>query len=274
MPLFAVDEEKCDLCQTCLAACPAGLIHIEDGSSVPTPLNDADDACFDCGHCVAACPNEALSHKNASPDECIPIREDLRIGALQIGQLMRARRSMRNYQDREVDRQTISELLDIVRFAPSGCNSQPVHWLVVHDTDKVRRISGMVIDALRAMLDGASQSPLNDVLSRIVQGWDAGVDVVSRGAPHLIIAHAAKDDPMAPPACIVAQTYLELAAAASGLGACWVGLLDMTANTWEPLQKFLDLPDGHAVLATMAVGHPKFDYARIPVRKPTSVTWR
>jgi nitroreductase len=79
---------------------------------------------------------------------------------------------------------------------------------------------------------------------------------------------------MAPTAGIIAQTYLELAASAFGLGACWMGLVDMTANVWPPLRQLLALPEGHIVLGTLAVGHPKFPYARIPPRQALRVTWR
>ena len=274
MGLFAVDEEKCESCGTCIAACPAGLIEMSDADSVPTSADGDDDVCFDCGHCVAACPNEALSHRNFTPEQCIPIREDLHVEAEQIGQLMRSRRSVRNYEDKTVARETIFELLDIARFAPSGCNAQPVHWLVIYDTNQVRQISGMVVDGIRHMLKQDSELPIRDVLERLVRVWDDGADAVSRGAPHLIIAHAPKEDPTAPAACIIAQTYLELAASAFGLGTCWMGLIDRTANTWPPLRQFLGLPEGHVVLGTMAVGHPKFKYARIPRRNELRVTWR
>jgi nitroreductase/NAD-dependent dihydropyrimidine dehydrogenase PreA subunit len=274
MSLFIVDEEKCGLCGVCVLACPAGLVRINDGQPVPVPVDGADEACFDCGHCVAACPNGALSHKNATPEQCLPIRKDLRVGPDQVGQLMRSRRSIRNYKKRAVARKTISELLDIARFAPSGCNSQPVHWMVVHDTNQVLRIAGMVADGLRDMIERTPGLAIRDVLQRLVKAWDGGADIVSRGAPHLIIAHAPQANPMAPAACTIAQTYLELAASAFGLGACWVGLVDMTANTWPPLRRFLELPEGHVVLGTMAVGHPKFDYARIPPRHALRVIWR
>ncbi|MCX6906702.1 MAG: nitroreductase family protein [Verrucomicrobia bacterium] len=274
MSLFVVDEEKCGLCGVCVAACPAGLVRINASQPIPVPADGADEACFDCGHCVAACPNEAFSHKNATPEQCLPIREDLRIGRAQVGQLMRSRRSIRNYETRPVARETISDLLDIARFAPSGCNSQPVHWLVIHDTEQVRQISAMVVDGLRNMLKQDSGLAIRDVLARLVKAWDDGADIVSRGAPHLIIAHGPQANPMAPAACIIAQTYLELAASVFGLGTCWVGLVDMTANTWPPLRQFLGLPEGHVVLGTMAVGHPKFQYARIPPRNAVRVTWR
>jgi nitroreductase/NAD-dependent dihydropyrimidine dehydrogenase PreA subunit len=274
MMLFTVDEEKCDLCQVCVAACPAGLVGMTADASVPTPIDRGEGACFDCGHCVAACPTGAFSHENASADDCLPIREGLEISAEQVGQLMRGRRSVRNFTDEPMARETIADLLDIARYAPSGCNAQPVHWLVIHDTGKVRQISEMVVDGLRYMIEQDPASPLCEVLSRLIAAWDEGADVVARGAPHLILAHAPKEDPLSPSACIIAQTYLELAASAHGYGACWMGLVDMTANTWPPLREFLALPQGHAVLGTMAIGNPKFQYARIPPRKTLRVAWR
>ena len=171
MSLFVVDEEKCDLCGVCVTACPAGLVKISDADPVPMPTDGADEGCFDCGHCVAACPNEALAHQNATPERCLPIREEWRVGPEQVGQLMRSRRSIRNYEDRAVARDTISALLDIARFAPSGCNTQPVHWLVIHDTDQVRRISGMVVDGMRNLLKQDPALATRDVLERLVKAF-------------------------------------------------------------------------------------------------------
>ena len=192
----------------------------------------------------------------------------------QVGQLMRGRRSIRNFTDASVPRETIAGLLDIARYAPSGCNAQPVRWLVIHDTAKVRKIAELVVGGLRDRIEREPTSPLAEILGRLVKAWDEGVDVVTRGAPHLIIAHAPKADPMAPSACIIAQTYLELAASAHGVGACWMGLVEMTANEWPPLREFLAPPGGHAVLASMAIGIPEFPYVRIPPRQPLRVDWR
>jgi nitroreductase len=250
------------------------LIQLSDANPVPQSVEGGDEGCFLCGHCVAACPREALSHKYAAPAQCLPIRDDLRIGIEQVGQLLRSRRSIRNYEDRAVPRETIRELLDIARFAPSGCNSQPVHWLVVHDTTQVRQIAARVVDGLRNMLEQTPGLAIRDVLARLVQAWDDGVDVVSRGAPHLVMAHGPQANPLAQSAGIIAQTYFELAASASGLGTCWMGLIDMTANTWPPLQKLLGLPQGHIVLGTLALGYPRFKYSRIPPRCELRVAWR
>lgn len=274
MALFSIDEEKCDLCELCVAACPAGLVAVMTDASVPTYVDRGEGACFDCGHCVAACPTGALSHENASADDCLPIREGLEISKEEIAQLMQGRRSVRNFTDEPVARERIVELLDIARYAPSGCNAQPVQWLVVHDTRQVRQISESVVDGLRDMIRQDPSSPLCGILDRLVSAWEEGADVVARGAPHLILTYAPKADPLAPSACIIAQTYLELAASAVGLGACRMGLVDMTANTWPPLRELLALPRGHVVLASMAIGSPKFQYARIPPRKALRIRWQ
>ncbi len=274
MVLLVVDPDKCDLCQICVAACPADLIRTSNRASVPMLADDNDEACVACGHCVAACPTGALAHQATSLEQCLPIRDELRVSAEQAGQLMRSRRSIRNYEDRIVTRETITQLLDVARYAPSGCNAQPVHWLVIHDTAQVRQIASLVVEGLRDMVQREPASPLSTILERLVKSWDDGTDSISRGAPHLIIAHAPKADPAAASACIIAQTYLELAASAFGLGACWMGLIDMTANSWPPLRQFLALPDDHVALGTVAIGHPKFNYTRIPPRHDLRVDWR
>ena len=51
-------------------------------------------------------------------------------------------------------------------------------------------------------------------------------------------------------------------------------LVDMTANTWPPLEQFLGLPEGHVVFRTMAIGHPEIRYTRIPPRNALRVAWR
>ena len=178
--MFTVDEDRCDLCGLCAVACPAGLVDVSRGTPVPVPANGEEGECFVCGHCVAACPTGAFSHEKAPIHQCLPIRDDLSVSAEQVGQLLRSRRSVRHFTAEPVDRQTIAELLDIARYAPSGCNAQPVHWLVIYDTDRVRHISRLVVDGLRRIVSENSDSPLAAILQRLLDAWDEGADVVSR----------------------------------------------------------------------------------------------
>jgi nitroreductase len=110
--------------------------------------------------------------------------------------------------------------------------------------------------------------------THMVEGWDEGRDLVFRGAPHVIIAHAPEEERTAPYGCVIAQTYVELGASALGLGACWAGYFNIASLNYPPLQEALQLPDGHQNFGALMIGYPKYAYHRIPLRNKPRVTWR
>jgi nitroreductase len=110
-------------------------------------------------------------------------------------------------------------------------------------------------------------------LSTIIRAWNAGADIICRRAPHLIITHAPEQDPVAPLNSAIALTYLELAAPAFGLGACWAGYFDIAAKLWPPIKQSLGLLEGHVTCSTMMVGYPKYKYHRLPLRNEARITW-
>ena len=72
--------------------------------------------------------------------------------------------------------------------------------------------------------------------------------------------------------CRAAAAYLELAAHARGLGACWPGFL-MDAAQAPPLAEALGVPEAYEVHAAIMLGHMKYRYRRIPKRNAPSATW-
>jgi nitroreductase len=168
----------------------------------------------------------------------------------------------------------VAQLIATAGFAPSGHNTQPVHWLVIQDTAEVQRLAGIVIEWMGHLIE--SKDPLAATLhmDRVVSAWDGGLDRVCRGAPHVVVAHAEANERTAQAACTIALTYLELAAFSFGLGACWAGYFSAAANMWPPMGKALDLPKGHSPFGAMMIGYPKHRYHAIPLRKEPLVTWR
>jgi nitroreductase/NAD-dependent dihydropyrimidine dehydrogenase PreA subunit len=274
MSLFTVDQQKCNKDHICVQVCPVGIIEWSDEKQLPTPARDADALCISCGHCVAACPRAAISHRAMTPAQCIPILQELQPTPEQAEQLMRSRRSIRVYQDKTVDRSMLARLVDIARFAPSGINAQPVEWLIIHDTSEVRRLAGCVIDWMRAMIKDRPQFAAALRMERTVKSWDSGCDSICRHAPHIFVAHAQKDNPMAASSCPIALAHLELAAHAFGLGACWAGYFDAAARFWPPMKKELSLPEGHVCYGALMIGYPQYRFHRIPLRDEARITWR
>lgn len=274
MSLFSIDETKCKRDGFCVAECPALIIEMKTRESFPAPIEGAEELCINCGHCVAVCPHEALSLKTMSPANCEPMRKELALSQEQVEHFLKSRRSTRTYKKQPVDRPTLAKLLDIARYAPSGHNLQPVNWLVIENTEHLKPLAGLVVDWMRDVIEHqpAIAQPMH--FDRVVAAWERGQDRIFRGAPQLIVAHAPKKLGPAQAACIIALTYLELAAASLGLGACWAGYFNASANAYEPTMKALELPEGHQCFGAMMIGYPTYSYHRIPLRNEARITWR
>ncbi|MFH1091960.1 MAG: nitroreductase family protein [Pseudomonadota bacterium] len=274
MTLFTVDPEKCKHDGLCAAVCPALLIEMEDDQSLPRPIPEAEEICPNCGHCVAVCPNGALTLTAMKPEDCLPLRQDLRLSPPQLEQFLRGRRSIRNYQDKPVPRELLHRVIELARYAPSGHNLQPVEWLVVEDISEARRLAGLTVDWLRQVITQDPETAARLHLDRVVRSWESGHDRIFRGAPHVIVAHAGQESKLATTSGVIALTYLELAASALGLGTCWAGYFQRAAVEYPPLVKALGLPRDHILLGALMIGYPKYKYARAPLRNQPKITWR
>lgn len=274
MSLFSVDQEKCKHDGLCVDECPAGIIEFKDKESPPTPTRDAEELCINCGHCVAICPHGALSHRLMGPESCPPVIKDRLLDPEHVEHFLRSRRSIRTFKKQPVDRNIIEKMIDIARYAPSGHNLQPVKWLVIHDSDEVRKLAEMVIEWMRFMLKEQSAIAQTLHMDRVVESWEAGMERICRGAPHVIVTHAPKDERTAPAACTIGMTYLELSAPSFGLGACWAGYFNAAANFWPPMEQALGLPEGHGCFGAMMVGYPKYKFQRMPLRNEPQIMWR
>jgi nitroreductase/NAD-dependent dihydropyrimidine dehydrogenase PreA subunit len=273
MNLFAVNEQTCAQDGICAKVCPVGVIEFQKGS-YPKPVADAEELCVRCGHCVAVCPTGSLSHRVVSLERCTPLKNELRISAEACEQFLRSRRSIRVYKNRPVSQDELQRLIELARYAPSGHNSQGAKWLVLGNREELNSLAGIVVDWMRRVIVNMPELAVFMHLERTVQRWESGEDVILRGAPAVIVTHAAKEDRLAPSTCTIALSYLELAATGLGLGTCWAGYFNMAATTFLPLMAALGLPEGHQAMGSMMVGYPAFTYQRLPSRKKPAITWR
>ncbi len=274
MGLFVIDQEKCKRDGICVKDCPAQVMAMTDKNAFPTPIEDAEEFCINCGHCVVVCPHGALTLLTMSPDGCSPLQKDRLPGPEAMGQLLRARRSIRQYKKAPVPHDLLEDLIDTARYAPTGSNKQQVHWTVFEDPAALKRFAAMVIDFTRQNLPGIEDADMVRRMGRIITAWDNGKDRILRGAPNLILVHSPADLPFAEADCVIALTYLELYAYAKGLGTCWGGYFTAAANFYAPLTEALRLPAGHQCYGAVMLGYPKTGYERIPQRNAPLVSWR
>jgi len=209
-----------------------------------------------------------------SPEDLPPVRKEGIPDPESVELLLRSRRSVRIFKKNRVPRETLDRIIGVARYAPSGSNSQMVRWLVIENSDEVRRLSGMVIDWMRAVMEAKPHRAKEWLFDILVDSWDRGSDPVTRGAPHLVVAHAPKVGLFAEGNSYIALTYLELAAHSLGLGTCWAGMFQAAVTSYQPLADALELPEGNKSYAAMMIGYPKHEFHRMPLRNEPVVTWR
>ena len=187
MELFTINQETCNRDGICAAVCPTGVINFVKGSA-PVPSEDAEQGCIRCGHCVAVCPTASLSHRDMAVAECPEINRDLNLSEAPCEQFLRSRRSIRVYRKKPVAKEQLARLIDIARYAPTGRNSQSVHWLVLSGREQLHHLSGLIADWMRWMIDHQPGMAASMHMDRTVAVWEAGHDVFLRSAPALIVA--------------------------------------------------------------------------------------
>ncbi|MFP5214083.1 MAG: nitroreductase family protein [Acidobacteriota bacterium] len=273
MSLFHIDRNSCKRDGICASVCPMGLIDLkEDG--YPSPIDGAEELCVKCGHCVAACPTGSLSHAEIPVELCTPVKNELKLSGEQCEQFLRARRSIRTYKEKPVPRDDLSRLIELARYAPSGHNCQCTEWLVIDTKAELKRLSDVVADWMRWMVANMPELAHAWHMDRTLKRYEEGHDVILRGAPAVVVAHAEESNRLAPSTCTIALTYLEVAATGMGLGCCWAGYFNAAANAFPAMKEALALPKGHQCFGAMMVGHPRYAYHRMPTRKAPAITWR
>ena len=125
---FQVQQDLCISCGLCVRDCPHGIISLEQDY----PKVSNEEKCLRCGHCLAVCPQGAISVLGRHPSGSSLLQGSLPTPT-RLETLIKGRRSVRHYKDKDVDPGLIKELLDISSHAPTGTNAQKL-LLTVLDT--------------------------------------------------------------------------------------------------------------------------------------------
>lgn len=273
MPTLKVNHANCTCCGECAATCPLRIIRLPDGN-FPRFCDDGPDRCIICGHCEAVCPTGAINLCDPRLDPAVYPATQPAIPQEQFAQHLRMRRSIRRFNPDPVKRKTLQELLDLMRYAPTGINNQEMHWLVVYDTTELQRLSGMVVDWMRHLLSQPGPGVPTVNFEGLIKSWDKGNDPISRNAPHLVLTHTHQDFSLGKVDGLIALSYLDLAAPAYGIGTCWAGYFQYACENWQPLRDAIKLPEGHQPAYAMLLGRPAVSYQRAPKRNYGNIVWR
>ncbi len=271
MALVEFDKETCTKCGACMAACAACII-IPQEDGYPRLFPGADNFCMRCGHCVGVCPAGSVTHQEMPLEQCLPIDKKLDVSFQQVSQLIKSRRSIREFQEKPVPREEIERVIDVARYAPTGHNMQEVRWLVIDDKKKLGELTAIGVDWFRSMSEGNTPWALE--MQAILRMHDIGLNIFLRNAPAVVVTFAEKNNPIAATDCAIALSYFDLAAKAAGLGCCWNGYFYISAQSFPPMVEAVALPEGFTPYAALGLGYPRYKYQRIPSRQPARISYQ
>ena len=155
---------------------------------------------------------------------------------MEFSKVIAARHSVRQFQDKSVDREIVDAILDQTQTAPSSKNSRSSAFVVVDDKDMLEALSEMRTYG-SALLKGAA-------CAVVVLGDTTKTD--------LWIENAA-----------ISATYIQLCATNLGLGSCWVHVNGRLRDHKDPskglaedyVRDLLGLKEAFKPLCIVALGY-------------------
>ena len=266
-PQFRVDQDKCIRCGECVNDCPVNILVI--GESVPFVAEGRSGDCIGCQHCLAICPEGAVSVLGLEPGDSLQLDPNELPAYGQIERVLRGRRSVRRYLEEDVSPELVHTLLRTAFHAPSGRNDRRLSYSVIDKQEVMNRFREQAYTGLSELVKLGSLPAGYEFFVDIVNGWAMyQVDTLFRWAPHLVVA-TVPDDSASPEADgIISLSYFEIAAHSAGLGTLWNGLVKMAITLLPELQIPLKIPENHLVTFTMTFGKPEMRYARTVQYEP------
>lgn len=253
---IVIHKEMCNGCGLCVTVCKDFSFVMLDNKVVKS--DNPMFGCTGCGHCMAICPSGAIEihGREISPADVftLPGKEALP-SYDQLLALLQRRRSIREFNDTEVDQDVIDKILAAALTAPMGLPPSDVNVLVFKGRDRVndfaRDYSGY-LKGMRFMASGWFLSLMrpfwgkeNDemfrgfvkpLFSAYIDEMEKGMNYISYDAPLAIYFYASPySDPADP---IIPATYAMLAAESLGLGTCMLGAIHPMIQSGRKARKF------------------------------------
>lgn len=158
--------------------------------------------------------------------------------------MIKERRSVRKFKPGAVDRETMKEVIDITRWAPSWANYQIARYTLVDDAETIKKLATDGVKGFVYNINTLKEATGVAVLS-FVKGKSGKLD-------------PEKDDYATDKANvwevfdagIACQTFV-LAAHEKGVGTCIMGVIDD-----ESISSIVGLPEEETVAALIVYGYP------------------
>lgn len=190
----------------------------------------------------------------------VPRQGQARLDPEEVLQVIRFRRSVREFQDKKIPEAVIQQILEAGRLTHTAKNLQDVSFLVLdRQKGEMERMAVRLFRAAKPFADLFSPTARNNAISDHFFFFQAPI----------VIVIASKE----PINGILAAQNMEFVAEANGLGVLFSGFFTTCANVSPRLKRALGVPKGKKAAATLVLGYPRLNYLRAPQREELDVKY-
>lgn len=140
--------------------------------------------------------------------------------------------------ERPVEKEKLQRILAAACIAPSACNSQPWHFIVVDDPELKNSVADATSSRVLGINHFTKQAPVHIVVVEEKPNLSAGFGswIKDKNFAHLDVG--------------ITAAHIVLAAEDEGLGSCIIGWFDE-----DKVRKLLNIPSGKRVLLDIILGY-------------------
>ena len=144
--------------------------------------------------------------------------------------------------DRPVEKEKIDKILEAARLAPSACNAQPWHFIVVDDPAVKNEIADATSTKILGLNHFTKQAPVHILIIEEAVNLSSGFGgwVKNMNYAHIDIG--------------ITAAHIVLAAESEGLGSCILGWFNQ-----DKIKKTLHIPAKRTVVLDIIIGYSKQD---------------
>lgn len=166
-------------------------------------------------------------------------------------ELLRKRRSIRHFEDKEVPLDLIKEVINDSIKAPNASNMQQWSFIIINDRELMKRLSDANKKSMVASIDEDPNSPYKGYASVFRKKEHH----VFYNAPCVIYVVGPAKAAYVREDCALFAAYFMLSATARGLGTCWVAQGEEIKDA--ETRKEIGLTDDYKIVAPIVIGYPK-----------------
>ena len=186
---------------------------------------------------------------------------------MELLELMKYRRSIRKYEDRQIEKDDLNKIIEAGLFAPNAGGGQRCLMVVVHNKDTVEKIGRLNVAGMdRSRLVGSFVSKEQPSIID-----DPTIKSGFYGAPTVCVLFGPKNFLYSIPDAFCCAENMVLEAANLGISSCIIARGEETfANSeGEAYLKQWNIPENYIARCFVLLGYCKGDYPAGKPRKPS-----